>query len=100
MGGAEMGIFDVDYIVMLKNALEQAGIRIKTFMPIYVNEVELGGFGIIFGNMFGMILAHILLLLFTICALIGFITIIGGIISRKKKHKMDPHEKWLKTGKM
>lgn len=93
-------IFGIDTTRYLLQILESAGIRLKTISGLYFNQSGIGGFGIVFGNTFGMILAHILLILFTICAIVGLIVIVGGIRSWRKNHKMDPHEKWLKTGKM
>lgn len=93
------GLFEWDMTKYLKEILEAVGIKLKTITPIYVNESGLGGYGIIFGNTFGMILAHILLIVIGILALIGLVVVIGWLFTRKKG-KMDPHEKWLKTGKM
>lgn len=91
--------FELDTIQIFKQILAEAGIKLKTIMPIYLSKSGIGGYGIVFGNTFGMILAHILLIVIGILALIGLIVVIGWLIT-KKKNKMDPHERWLKTGKM
>lgn len=87
-----------DYIATLKTVLAGMGLRLQTIMPVYINETGLGGYGIIFGNVFGMILAHLLLITVALLSVIGLITVLRWLFTRKKK--MDPHEKWLKTGKM
>lgn len=81
----------------LADFLKTIGIKISTLKALYLNEGGIGGFGIVFGNTFGMIIAHILLVLTILLAVIGLITVITWIAGRKKR-KMDPHERWLKTG--
>lgn len=79
--------------------LKEIGQVIGTIKPIYISESGVGGFGILYGNIFGMILAHILLAIIAISAIVGFFVIVVWLFGRRKK-KMDPHEKWLKTGKI
>lgn len=79
--------------------LKEIGQAIGTIRPVYFSESSVGGYGILFGNTFGMILAHILLVLIGISDIVGFIVIIKWLFTHKKM-KMTPGEKWLKTGRI
>lgn len=58
-----------------------------------------GGIGLFYDNVWGGILAYIIFGTVCVLAVIGLITIITLLFSRKGKKKMSSHEKWLKTGK-
>lgn len=58
-----------------------------------------GGIGIFYNSTFGGIIAWILFFAICICTIVGAVTIIKWIVKGRKR-PMDPHEKWLKTGKM
>lgn len=79
--------------------IKEVGNAIGTIRPVHFSESGVGGYGILFGNVFGMILAYLLLIIVAISAIVGFIVILKWIFGGKGR-KMDPHEKWLKTGKM
>lgn len=79
--------------------MKEIGDAIGTIRPVHFSESGVGGYGILFGNIFGMILAYLLLIIVAISAIVGFFVIIKWIFGGKRR-KMDPHERWLKTGKM
>lgn len=58
-----------------------------------------GVIGLFWDNTPGGILAFLLFALVAVFTIIGFITVLKWFFTRKSR-KMDPHEKWLKTGKM
>ena len=59
-----------------------------------------GGIGLFYHNTWGGILAYTIFSLVCILAVIGFITVISFLFSRKGKKRLSSHEKWIKTGKM
>jgi len=58
-----------------------------------------GVIGLFWDTTPGGILAFLTFTAIMIFAIIGLITVIKWLFGRKSR-KMDPHEKWLKTGKM
>lgn len=58
-----------------------------------------GVIGFFWNNTLGGILAYVLCILIMILSIVGAFTILKWLVGGKKR-KMDPHEKWLKTGKM
>lgn len=83
--------------------LEEIGKKIGTIKPIYFSQSSVGGYGILFGNTFGMILAHIFLAIIGVFSIIGIFVTIKTLIKRilfGRKKKMTPEEKWLKTGRI
>lgn len=64
-----------------------------------------GGIGLYYDSVLTGLLAYLIFGLFCLFAIIGIITVIKFIISKrtekkKEKDEEDPHQKWLKTGKM
>lgn len=98
--GAEWEKLAEEFITSI---LEEIGKEIGTIRPIFFSQSSVGGYGILFGNTKGMILAYILLTAIGIFSIIGiFITIksLIKLILFGRKKKMTPEEKWLKTGKL
>lgn len=58
-----------------------------------------GTIGFVYYSIGGWFLAHILFFAMVILSIVGAITTIKWLCNRKNR-KMDPHEKWLRTGKM
>lgn len=60
-----------------------------------------GAIGIFYESTWSGVLAYALLAIVAILAVIGLLTVISWIITipKRKKDKMSPSEKWLKTGK-
>lgn len=58
-----------------------------------------GVIGLFWNTTLGGILSFLVFATIVILAIIGLITIVKWFSGRKSR-KMDPHEKWLKTGKM
>lgn len=97
--GEEMGSEINEWVMEI---IKEIGEKIGTIQPIYFSKYDVGGYGILFGNTTGMILAYILL------AVVGIFTLIGVFVTLKaliklilfgRKKKMTPEEQWLKTGK-
>ncbi len=59
-----------------------------------------GGIGLFYNDTWGGLLAYAIFGILCILAIIGLITTITFLFSRKGKKKMNSHEKWLKTGKL
>ena len=88
---------------LLSIMLKEIGDAIGTIRTIYFSESSVGGYGILFGNTPGMILAYILLAVVGIFALIGLFVTLKALIKLilfGRKKKMTPEEKWLKTGRI
>lgn len=58
-----------------------------------------GVIGIFYDNTWSGVLAYIIVIALAIFAAIGIIATLKFLFFRRKK-KMTPHEKWMKTGKM
>ena len=58
-----------------------------------------GGIGLFYDTTWGGVLAYIIFAVVCVLAVIGLITVISFLFSRKGKKKMSDSERWMKTGK-
>lgn len=58
-----------------------------------------GAIGLFYNTTLGGVLAYLIFGLICLFALIGFLTVVKWLFTRKRKKKETAGEKWLRTGK-
>lgn len=101
--GALVREFENEINDIAAEVAKEIGDMIGTIRLAYISESNVGGYGILYGNFWGMVLAHILLIVIGIFAIIGAYTVIKALLKLLffgRKKSMSSQEKWLKTGRI